>query len=137
MNVRPYFAALAGGIFNFLAGWATFGFLLVDFYLINTFHYEGLLKAPMPDLVFVFLSGLSLSTLMTIVFTRWAGVSTFQSGFRNGMIITFFYICAVDLGMFGFYNLKNMSLTAVDIVIQTVFGGVMGGIIGWILGFRK
>ena len=137
MNVRPYIAAITGGLFNSLAVWATFGFLLVDFYLINTFHYEGLMKIPTPDLVFVFLSGLSLSILMTVIFTRWAGVSTFRSGFRNGMIITFFYICAVDLGLFGFYNLMNISLTAVDIVIQTVFGGLMGGIIGWILGFRK
>ena len=137
MNVRPYIAAIVGGIFNFLAGWAIFGFLLVDFYLINAFHYEGLLKVPTPDLVFVFLSGLSLSSLMTVVFTRWAGVSTFKSGFRNGIILTFFYVCAVDFGLFGLYNLMNMSLTAVDIVIQTVFGGLMGGIIGWILGLRK
>ena len=137
MNIRAYIAAIVGGIFNFLAGWATFGFLLVDFYMINTFHYEGLMKMPMPDLVFVFLSGLSLSFLMTIIFNRWAGVSTFRSGFRNGMILTFFYICAVDLGMFGFYNLMNISLIAVDIVVQTVFGGMMGGIIGWILGIKK
>jgi hypothetical protein len=137
MNVRAYIAALVGGIFNFLAGWAIFGFLLVDFYLINTFHYEGLIKMPTPDLLFVFLSGLSLSFMMTIIFVRWAKVSTFKSGFRNGMIITFFYICAVDLGMFAFYNLMNISLIAVDIVIQTVFGGLMGGIIGWVLGFRK
>jgi len=137
MNVRAYFAAIVGGIFNFLAGWATFGFLLVDFYAINTFHYEGLTKVPMPDLIFVSLSGLSLSFLMTIVFAKWAGVSTFKSGFRNGMILSFFYICAVDLGLYGFYNLMNISLTAVDIVLQTVFGGVMGGIIGWVLGFKK
>lgn len=137
MNFRAYIAAIVGGIFNSLAVWATSGFLLVDFYLINTFHYEGLMKMPKPDLIFVFLSGLSLSFLMTIIFTWWARVSTFRSGFRNGMILTFFYICAVDLGMFGFYNLMNISLTAVDIVLQTVFGGLMGGIIGWILGFRK
>jgi hypothetical protein len=137
MNVRAYIAAIVGGIFKFLASWAVLGFLLVDFYLINTFQYEGLTKAPTPDLVFLALSALSFSFLMTIIFTRWAKVSTFQSGFRNGMILSFFYICAIDFGLYGFYNLMNLSLTAVDIVIQTVFGGLMGGIIGWVLGFKK
>jgi hypothetical protein len=137
MNLRAYIAAIVGGIFKFLASWAILGFLLVDFYLINTFQYEGLTKEPMPDLIFLGLSGLAFSFLMTIIFVKWAGVSTFKGGFRNGMILSFFYICAIDFGLYGFYNLMNLSLTAVDIVIQTVFGGVMGGIIGWVLGFKK
>lgn len=137
MNVRFFIAAIVGGIFKFLASWAILGFLLVDFYLINTFHYEGLTKEPMPDLIFLGLSALSFSFLMTIIFVRWAKVSTFNSGFRNGMILSFFYVCALDFGLYGFYNLMNLSLTGVDIVIQTVFGGIMGGIIGWVLGFRK
>jgi hypothetical protein len=137
MNVRAYIAALVGGIFNFLAGWAILGFLLVDFYMINTFHYEGLTKVPTPDLIFLGLSGLSFSFLMTIIFVKWAKVSTFKGGFRNGMILSFFYICALDFGLYGFYNLMNLSLTGVDIVIQTVSGAIMGGLIGWILGFKK
>src|SRR5687767_4601179 len=122
MNVKAYLAALAGAVFSFFGGWVIFGMLLVDFYMANTTSYEGLMKTPMPDLIFIFLSGLSASFLLTIIFTRWANVKTFSAGFTTGMTIYFFVIISFNLSMYGFYNLMNITLVFVDTLAQTVFG---------------
>jgi hypothetical protein len=137
MNIKAYLAALAGAVFSFLGGWVIFGMLLMDFYMANTTSYEGLMKTPMPDLVFIFLSGLSASFLLTIIFTKWANVKTFGSGFTTGMTVYFFVIISFNLSMYGFYNLMNITLVFVDTLAQTIFGGLMGGIIGFILGTGK
>jgi hypothetical protein len=137
MNVKAYLAAIAGAVFSFLGGWVIFGMLLMDFYMANTTSYDGLMKSPMPDLIFIFLSGLSASFLLTIIFTKWANVSTFQGGFTNGAIIYFFVVASFNLSMYGFYNLFNITLVFVDTIAQTVFGGLIGGIIGFILGTGK
>lgn len=137
MNVKAYLAAIAGAIVSFLGGWLIFGMLLMDFYMANTTWYEGLMKTPMPDLIFLFLGGLSASFLLTIIFTKWARVSTFSGGFKNGALIYFFVIISFNLNMYGFYNLMNITLVFVDTLVQTVFGGLIGGIIGFILGTGK
>jgi hypothetical protein len=137
MNTKAYLAALAGAVFSFLAGWAIFGILLADFYGSNTTQYEGLMKMPMPDLIFVFLSGLSGSFLLTIIYTKWANVKSFGDGFKNGLIVYFFYACAYDFSIYGFMNLQNLTLTLTDIIAQTIFGGAVGGIIGVVLGMGK
>ena len=137
MNTKAILAAFAGAVFSFLGGWVIFGMLLMDFYTANTATYEGLSKGPMPDLVFIFLSGLCSSFLLTVIYTKWANVETFSAGFTNGLIVYFFFAASMDLAMYAFYNLANMTLTIVDIIAQTVFGGVVGGIIGAVLGMGK
>lgn len=137
MNIKAYLAALAGAVFSFLGGWAIFGMVLMDFYVSNTTNYQGLMKTPMPDLVFIFLSGLALSFLITIIYAKWANIKTFSAGFTNGMLIYFLYACAYDLNVYGFMNLQSLKLTLVDIGAQTIFGGVVGGIIGAVLGTGK
>jgi len=134
MNVKAYLAALVGAVFSFFAGWIIFGMLLMNFYTANTKVYEGLMRGPMPDLIFIFLSGLCSSFLLTIIFTKWAGVKTYSAGFTNGMIIYFLLAGTMDLSLYAFYNLANLTLTLVDIIAQTVFGGMVGGIIGLVLG---
>lgn len=137
MNTKTYLAALAGAVFAFLGGWAFFGILLASVYSDNTQQYEGLMKTPMPDLPFIFISGLASSLLVTIIYAKWANVKTFGAGFTNGLLIYFLYACAYDFSVYGFMNLMNLKGTIIDILAQTVFGGVVGGIIGAVLGMGK
>ena len=137
MNTKALLAALAGAVFAFLGGWIIFGILLMDFYQANTTSYEGLIKMPMPDLVYVFLSGLFSSVLIAFIYSKWANVKTFGAGFTNGMIIYFLMASWYDLSIYAFMNLQNLALTVVDIIAQTVFGGLIGGIIGAVLGMGK
>ena len=137
MNTKTLLAAFAGAVFSFLGGWVIFGMLLMDFYVANTTVYTGLMKEPMPDLAFIFLSGLAMSLLITFIYAKWAGVKTFGAGFTNGLIIYFLYASAYDLNVYGFMNLQSLTLTVTDIIAQTIFGGLVGGIIGAVLGMGK
>ena len=137
MNTKALLAALAGAVFSFLAGWVVFGMLLMDFYMSNTTQYEGLMKGEMPNLVLIFISGLSSSLLIAYIFSKWANVKTFGAGLMNGVIIYFFIVTSFDLSMYAFYNLMNVTLVCVDIVVGTIFGGLMGGVIGLVLGMGK
>ncbi len=137
MTTKALLAALAGAVFSFLGGWLVFGMLLMDFYTANTTSYEGLMKLPMPDMIFIFLSGLFSSVLVAFIFSKWANVKTFGAGFTNGMIIYFLIAASFDTAMYSFYNLMNLTLVCVDIIVSTVFGGVLGGIVGVVLGMGK
>ena len=137
MNTKTILAALAGSVVSFLGGWVIFGMLLMDFYTANTTKYDGLMKEPMPDLLFIFLSGLALSSLVAYIYSKWANIKTFGAGFTNGLIIYFLYACAYDLNVYGFMNLQSLTLTLSDIIAQTIFGGLVGGIIGLVLGMGK
>jgi hypothetical protein len=137
MNTKAYLAALAGAVFSFLGGWVFFGIVLTNVYSDNSQKYDGLMKTPMPDLPFIFISGLALSFLITIIYVKWANVKTFGEGFTNGLLIYFLYACAYDFNSYGFMNLLNLKGTIIDILAQTVFGGVVGGTIGAVLGMGK
>ena len=137
MSSKAIIAALVGAIFSFLAGWVVYGILLMDFYTANTIVYEGLAKGPMPDLVFIFISGLFNTLLVSVIFSKWAHVKTFKGGFINGMIIYFLITGSVDLGHYAFYNLMNLTLIIADIIVGTIFGGLVCGVIGAVLGMGK
>ena len=134
---KTILATLAGSIFSFLGGWVVFGMLLLDFYNANTTSYEGLSKGEMPDLTFIFISGVFSAYIITYVLKRIGKEATFGDGFKHGLVI---YVCVAawhNLAMYSFYNLLTMTITLADIGIQGIFGGVTGGIIAIVLGMGK
>ena len=114
-----------------------FGILLINFYQSNTTSYEGLMKGEMPDLTFIFISGIFNAYLVTYVLNRIGKENTFAHGFKNGLVVYFCMAAATDLSLYSFYNLMNMTGTLVDILVQAVFGGVNGGIIALVLGMGR
>ena len=137
MNTKTLLATLAGAVFNFLGGWVVFGMLLIDFYNANTKTYEGLLKGDMPDLAFIFISGIFSAYLVTYVLRRIGKDFSFGTGFKHGLVVYFCMAAWTDLSIYSMYNLTNLTVTLVDIVVAGVFGGVAGGIIALVLGMGK
>lgn len=137
MNTKTIIATAAGALFNFLGGWAVFGILLAGFYRSNTMTYEGLSKGEMPDLSFIFLSGVFSAYLVTYLLRRVGKDYSFGTGFRHGLVVYFCMAAWADLSIYGFYNLMSLTLSLTDIVVQGVFGGINGGITALILGSGK
>lgn len=137
MTTKTILATLAGAVFNFLGGWVVFGILLMDFYMSNTMTYEGLSKGEMPDLVAIFIGGIFSAYLITYTLKRIGQEYNFAAGFKHGFVIYFCMAAATNIGLYAFYNLMNMKITIVDIIVQGAFGGVNGGIIAIVLGSGK
>jgi len=134
MNTKTILATLAGAVYNFLGGWVVFGMVLSGFYHANSKTYEGLVKGEMPDLAFIFASGIFSAYLVTYLLRRVGKDYNFGNGFKHGLVV---YVCMaawVNLSIYAFYNLLNLTLVFTDILVQGVFGGINGGIIALILG---
>ena len=138
MSTKTILATAAGAVFNFLGGWVVFGMVLAGFYQANTKTYEGLSKGDMPDLPFIFISGIFSSYLVTYLLRR-AGSEQFNfaSGFKHGLVVYFCMAAWVNFSIYAFYNLTNMTVAISDIFVQGIFGGINGGIMALILGSGK
>lgn len=138
MNTKTILATAVGTVFNFLGGWVVFGMALASFYMSNTKTYEGLSKGDMPDLPFIFVSGIFNAYLVTYLLRR-AGKEqfTFAAGFKHGLVAYFCMAAWVNFSIYSFYNLMNMTLVVTDIFVQAIFGGINGGIMALILGSGK
>ncbi len=136
MNTKIIIAALITAIVNFLLGWLVFGVILMDFYKSNTVQYDGLMKE-MPNLLFIFLSGLLYAFLFAFIFEKWARIRTFGRGFTAGLLLGFLIMTGFNLYFLAGMNLFNLKLVITDILVNTIFSGILGGVTGFILGFNK
>jgi len=128
---------MVGTVFNFLAGWLVFGIVLANFYRANTKTYEGLSKADMPDILFIFLSGIFNAYLVTFLLRKAGQGFSFATGFKHGLVVYFCIAAWANLSLYAFYNLQNLTITFSDIFVQAIFGGVNGGIMALVLGSGK
>ena len=76
MLVRILAATVAGGIVFFVVGYILFAVLLESFFKGYMIQYPGLMKEPMPDMIFLALWNLVMALLFAFVFERWAGIRT-------------------------------------------------------------
>lgn len=136
-TTKTVLATVAGAVFNFLGGWLVFGIVLANFYMSNTKTYEGLSKGDMPDLLFIFLSGIFSAYLVTYVLRKVGQGFSFATGFKHGFAVYFCMAAWANLAIYSFYNLQNLTLCFSDIIVQAIFGGVNGGIIALVLGSGK
>ena len=137
MNTKILIATVTGSVFNFIGGWVVFGMLLMSFYKSNSKPYDGLSKGEMPDLSFIFISGIFSAYLVTYVVRKAGQGFSFAVGFKHGLAVYFCMAAWADLSIYAFYNLNNMTLTLTDICAQAIFGGINGGIIALVLGSGK
>lgn len=137
MNTKTVLATAVGAVFNFLGGWLVFGIVLSSFYQANTKTYDGLMKGDMPDLPMIFIGGIFSAYLVNYLLRRAGKEFTFAVGFKHGLVVYFCMAAWVNLSMYAFYNLMNMTVTIADIFVQAIFGGINGGIMALVLGSGK
>ena len=137
MTTKTILATIAGAVFNFLGGWVVFGMLLSGFYQANALSYPGLSKGHMPDLVFIFISGIFSAYLVTYVVRKAGQGFSFPTGFKHGLAVYFCMAAWANLAIYSFYNLNSMTLVITDTFVQGIFGGINGGIIALVLGSGK
>lgn len=139
MNSNKFLiGALIGGIVNFFGGWLIYGMALHN--AMMGYMSEGAKAMHRPDMnLFVtFISCLLVGVLLALIFERWAGIRTLQSGAMAGAIIMGLFWLSTDLNftaMTTFYT-SNMGIV-LDVLAAAVLGGLTGGAIGWWLGYNR
>jgi hypothetical protein len=135
MNVRVLVAAIVGTIVMFGLGFVIFGVALDSFLKANTFHYPGLMKEPMPDMLPLVLSNFAFSWLYAFIFDQWAGIRTFIGGVLGAITIAVPVALAIDLQNLAFLNVyKTLLVILVEVIAVAVMSGISGGVIAFIIG---
>lgn len=72
--------------------------------------------------------------LITIIFQKWAGITTFNGGLKAGALIGLLLGLATGLWLFSTTTLYNHDIVWWHGLTWAVRFGVAGGLIGWVLG---
>lgn len=136
MNNRVLLAALAGGVAAFLLGWLIYGFLVMDMMRTVNPQVAGYEKAE-PELWAIALSNVVWALLYALIFSRWAGITTFKAGAIGGAWMALLIALSIDLYFIGATNVMSFNGLLLDAVVNIVMGAAVGGVVGWVLGYRQ
>lgn len=138
MNVKILLATLAGSVTSFLTGWVIWGMALKGFFETNTTEAgKAVMRGDNMVMWAIFVGCVAWALLLTLVFSRWAGITTFKSGAIAGAWLGF--LIALGADMFSYGGMDAFTLTAglVDAILNGVQGAIVGGVIGWVLGYNN
>src|SRR5438874_7390180 len=97
MLVRVLAATVAGGIVFFVVGYILFALLLDPIIKPYMIQYPGLMKEPMPDILFLAIWNLTMAFLFAFVFDYWASIRTFVGGLKGGFILMVISVLITNL----------------------------------------
>ena len=135
MNTKVLLAALAGAVVTFLTGWLLYGVALKGFFDAQVVESAKSVIREQPDLLHIFLGCVAWSLLLALLYSRWAGISTFKSGAIAGAWIGFLIALGADLFSFAGMNVSTIAGVLVDPIVNAVQSAIAGGVIGVVLGY--
>lgn len=135
MLVRVLAATVAGGLVFYILGFVLFGIVLDPVMKNYMNEFPGLMKTPMPDMLFLPLWNLAMAFLFAIVFEKWASIRTFRGGLNGGFILMLIVTFIIDFNYLAFMNIfKGPIGVIIDIVAATALGTLAAGVVGAVLG---
>ena len=138
MLTRVIAATVAGGLVFYAVGFVLFAIILDPIVKPYMNQFPGLMKEPMPDVIFLPLWNLTMAFLFAIVFEKWAGIRTFVGGLKGGVLMMVPMILIVDLQYAAFTNIfKGPVGFLIDLVAATALGTLAAGVVGAVLGLMN
>lgn len=125
-------ATVAGGVTLFVLGGLLYGLLLADFFesrsAANTMRETPIWWA-------LTIGELLLAALVTLIFGRWASISTPLGGLKAGAIIGLLLAAAINFTMFAVSTVfVDPTAGVVGAVVSAIRLGIGGAVIGLVLG---
>lgn len=130
MNVKSFLiSGILGGIIYFLFGWLFYGILFKDAFPSNGNE----------NYLMIFLGCLTFGLFTSYIFTKWAGISNWITGFGAGAIIGLFMALNMDLFSNSMKATQdiNIQIMVLDIAINTVMSAIGGATIALVNGKLK
>ena len=127
MKISNFIAgSIVGAIVYFLLGGLAYGVLFTDIYPEN----------PDESMRFIFLGCLFYAFTFALIFSRWAHISTFDSGAKAGFLIGLLWSLSMNFFMYASMDVLASNF-AMSIAIDTVSAAIMGGVIALVIGKTK
>ncbi|MEZ4830139.1 MAG: DUF1761 family protein [Bacteroidia bacterium] len=127
-------ATLAGAVVIFFLAFLFYEPILGSFFEA---HGSNPNMREMPIMILLVVASITWAGLYTLVFTRWANISTFMGGLKAGAILGGLAGLSIDLEYYALNSNVDFISTIVDVLVWVVRFGVAGGVIGWVLGRGK
>jgi uncharacterized membrane protein len=126
-------AALLGALVSFLLGWLIWGMLLSNF--MNENAIAGVMRAEDEMIWWALILGqFFFGLLLALIFSRWAGISTFATGAQAGAVLGVLLALYFDLMMLATTHMFTPTAAVVDVIANAVVTAITGGVIAWYLG---
>ena len=136
MLARILAATVAGAVVYYIVGFVLFAIVLDPILLPHMNRFPGLIKEPMPDMLFLPLWNLAMAFLIAYIFERWAGIRTVAGGLKAGVLIAFCLALIIDLDMLAFMNMYKDAIAPIIVIAgSTLVGTLSAGAIAAVLGF--
>ena len=128
-------ASLLGGVTYFFMGWLVYGIVLRPLTAMPS-EIASVVEFPEEEfkMSLMILSCIVYSGLLSYIFLKWAGISTFISGAKAGATIGVLISLSVGLSMASMYRISTIETTLFNGVGELVCSAIVGGVIGWVLG---
>ena len=126
MNKSIIYSTITGTIVYFLLGWLFYGILFTDLYPSNQEYSMQL----------VLLGSLFYVLVFSLIYARWASISTFKSGAKVGLILGIVYAISMN-SYYAASNGLNIEHFLTDVLIATVSTAIMGGVVALTIGKTK
>ncbi len=135
MFVRVLAATVAGAVVYYVVGFVLFAMVLDPILRPHMNQFPGLIKEPMPDMLFLPLWNLAMAFLIAFVFEKWAGIRTFVGGLKAGALIMLLIALIIDLDLLAFMNMYKDAVAPIIVIVASTFIGTLAaGVIGAVLG---
>jgi len=133
MNMQKLaIGSVVGGIVLFVLGYIIFDVLVADFYAANAGAAAVGLREPQLYWA-IALASLGYGALVTCMIGTGAAASTPIGGLKAGAIAGGLLWFTTDFTVYGYLDLWNLTVTVVDIVLETVRAAVAGAVVAVVL----
>ena len=124
MNTKSFFlSGIVGAIVYFLLGWLFYDVLFPEIHGTNV----------EPCLLMIFLGCLSMSLLVSLIYNRWASITTFSTGLKAGFVIGLLYTLSMNFFMYSSKELDTNFF--ILLAIESITLAIVGGVVGYMCGF--
>ncbi len=127
---------VAGGVAAYLFGFVIWALALDSFSKAHSLAPAGLEKNP-PEMWAMIVGCLALGFLYSVIYGRWAGISTLKTGAMAGAVIGLLMGINGDFMMYSMMNVTDLTGVIVDVLAYAVHGSLVGGVVGYVLGMGK
>lgn len=130
-------AGVVGGLVAFVSGYLIWGLALAGFaegQMANVTATNVARADADMDWLMLILGSIAGGLMISLIFGRWAGISTLKTGAIAGAMIGLLIGINHEFIIYATTNLSTMPMAIVDSLGYAVMFGIVGGVVGLMLG---
>lgn len=141
MNKNFILSGIVTSLTNLVLHAVTYFAFLKNFYAthpVGTAEYLKQLNRPADQLVIwaLLISALAFGLFITTTI-KWSGAETFNSGLKNGLVLSFLFWTAINFGLYSAQNIFSLPSVFADLACSVFAMTISAGVSAWVLGKVK